>query len=150
MKNPDMNCAEGFFIVLYQFGIRSETKDRAAISPLYGLVHRNGEKMSADTFILLLSKLMLIVLRSSTGPVDIYGLRIFIISHTDKALNLIVIMQRQRIYFHIRRNFISADVPTIVFPELFQIRPAFNPKDYRIFQLTRGSIAQTGNNLIDP
>ena len=93
---------------------------------------------------------MPVITRSSAGSMDVRCFCIYIFLYTDKALNFIVIVQRQRIHFHIQWNFIPVDVPAIIFPELFQISPAFNPKDYRIFQLTGGSIAQTGNNLIDP
>ena len=120
MQPSEINGAKGLHIVIHKFPVSGKSMKDTVITPLYGFVHSDSKKMPTYAFILLRSELMPVVLWGGAGPMNISCFRIYILFHSDKALYLIVIMQRQRIHFHIQRNFIPVNVPTIVFPELFK------------------------------
>ena len=83
MKRPDVLAAKRLQVMKEQFLISCEAIYGPAMVPFEGFVNGDCKEMSADTFIFLLAKIMFVIVRCCTRPMDKRGISIIIVPDTD-------------------------------------------------------------------
>ena len=117
---------------------------------MHRLVNSNRKKMPTHPTIFLLSKSKLIIVWSSTPPMQIRGFYVSIIFHPYQPLYFIVFLQGKSIHFDIARDINPVDAPPILFPEFSQERAAFDFENHGLLDFSSFGILEARHDFVQP